>query len=234
MKYKFLIIDDNLDFAKHLRKKLQQHLSNFVKEINICNDGESGIKKLMECKPEILLLDLNLPKLDGLTILEKSKNVNCSIIIISGEVPLINHIRIFDNNNVKKILIKPFPIDILLTELNYICSEKATDDLRKKIEKELSVFDFNKSSIGYRYLVECLVLACKHPCLLNNIEKDLFPQVAKIFSVQKMQTIKWSMQKTIKSMIKYTDIQKIHEYFSFNQFPSLKLFITTMHKIILN
>lgn len=234
MKYKFLIVDDNFDFAKSLNETLKQNLSNFIKEIDICNDGESAIKELIETKPDILLLDLKLPKLNGLAVLEKSKNIDWAVIIISGEVPLINHIRIFDNSNVKKILIKPFSVNILVSELNYICSKKNIDTLRKEIEKELSVFDFNKSSIGYRYLVECLLLAYKDSHLLNNIEKDLFSQVAKIFGIKNTQAVKWSMQKAIKSMIKYTDSQKIHQYFSFNQTPSLKLFITTIHKIILN
>lgn len=233
MKYKFLIIDDNLDFAKNLREKLQQHLSNFVKEINICNDGESGIKELMEIKPDILLLDLNLPKLNGLTILEKTKNINCSIIVVSGEVSLINHIRILDNNNIKKILIKPFHINILIDEIDYICSEKIYDTFQKKVEKELNIFDFNKSSIGYRYLIECLILVCKEPHLLNNIERELFPQVAKVFGVKKTQTIKWCMQKTVKSMIKYTDKKTIACYFPSVSNPSLKLFITTLNTILL-
>lgn len=233
MKYKFLIIDDNINFAKNLSNGLQQNLSNFVQKVDICNDGETGIKELIETKPDFLLLDLKLPKLNGLSILEKSKNMVCSIIVISGEVPLINHIRILDNSNVKKILIKPFPINILVNEINYICSEKIDDTFRKKIRKELSVFEFNIGCISYQYLVECLLLSCKHPYLLNNIEKDLFPRAAKILGVKNPQTIKWDIQKTIKSMIKYTEKQKVLKYFS-RQTPSLKLFIATLSQSILN
>ncbi len=38
MKYKFLIIDDNINFAKNLSNGLQQNLSNFVQKVDICKE----------------------------------------------------------------------------------------------------------------------------------------------------------------------------------------------------
>ena len=38
MKYKFLIIDDNINFAKNLSNGLQQNLSNSLQKVEICKE----------------------------------------------------------------------------------------------------------------------------------------------------------------------------------------------------
>ena len=233
MKYTILIIDDNKQFTNHLQQILLQEISNLIKNIYVYNNSEKVINDIEQLKPDILLLDLKMPKVDGFKILEKIKNKKIMTIIISGEPFLINNIELYNSQNIKKIYIKPFKNEQLIKCLKYICNEKEQEIIQEDIENELCIFKFNKGSIGYKYLVKCLVKTYENSSILNNIEKELFPIIAKEVQVKKVENIKWSIQKTIKSMIRYTNKEKIAEYFPNIKIPTPKLFITTLNNIIL-
>lgn len=232
MKYKFLIVDDDLNLAVNLSKIIKENMFNFIETVNICDNGAKAIKEIDKVKPDILLLDLKMPKANGLTVIDKIKEKSIVVIIMSGEVSMINSLKIFNSKNVKKIYIKPFLFEHLINELKYICYEKDNENIIKNIKNELSNFEFNKNSIGYQYLVECLLNAYKNPESLNNIEKNLFPLVAKKFRVDKIQNVKWCIQKSMKSMIRYTDRKKIIKYFPSREIPTIKLFIITLNNLI--
>jgi len=63
---KILIIEDDTFFQKLYQSKL--HEKGF--EVEIANDGEEGIEKIHTFKPDILLLDLIMPKKNGFEVLE--------------------------------------------------------------------------------------------------------------------------------------------------------------------
>lgn len=67
---KVLIIEDD----KFLRELMSRKLSSEGFETVEAIDGESGIKKIKEEKPEIVLLDLILPGIDGFEVLAKVKD----------------------------------------------------------------------------------------------------------------------------------------------------------------
>lgn len=233
MKYKFLIVDDDANMAVNLSKIIKENMPNLIENIKICNDGVETIEEIDKEKPDILLLDLKMPKANELTVIDKISEENIEIIIISGEASLINSLTIFNSKNIKKIYIKPFLSEHLIGELKYICHKKEEEYIRNKAEDELCVFSFNKCSIGYKYLIECLVKTYEREELLVNIEKDLFPLIAQKFHIKKIQNIKWSIQKTIKSMIRYTDTEKVYSYFPNTETLTPKLFIMTLNKLII-
>ncbi|MCX6720897.1 MAG: response regulator [Candidatus Staskawiczbacteria bacterium] len=70
MKKNILIIEDDSFFVELISKKL------FSKEFSILSakDGEEGIKKAKEEKPDLILLDLLLPVMDGYEVLSTLKN----------------------------------------------------------------------------------------------------------------------------------------------------------------
>jgi DNA-binding response OmpR family regulator len=66
---KILIIEDDTLLAKMYQTKLA--MEGFISEI-AC-DGEEGIKLVKSLKPDLILLDLMLPKVDGFTVLATIK-----------------------------------------------------------------------------------------------------------------------------------------------------------------
>lgn len=77
MEENILIIEDD----KFLRELISRKLINEAFKIEEAIDGEEGLKKLQEIKPDLILLDLILPGLDGFEVLERIKdNPSTSII----------------------------------------------------------------------------------------------------------------------------------------------------------
>ena len=68
---KILIVDDDLTFQKTMSAKLLT--LNY--EVLLASDGEMGLKSALSEKPDLILLDIKMPKLDGMGFL-KALNAN--------------------------------------------------------------------------------------------------------------------------------------------------------------
>ena len=69
MAKKILIIEDD----KFLRELISRKLSDEGFNIQEAVDGEEGLKKIKEGKPDLILLDLILPSIDGFEVLSRMK-----------------------------------------------------------------------------------------------------------------------------------------------------------------
>ena len=72
---KLLIIDDEVEFASTLCQRLQ--LRGF--DATYVDSGTEGLAVLSKIQPDIVLLDLKMPDMNGLDVLEKIKQYNQSI-----------------------------------------------------------------------------------------------------------------------------------------------------------
>ncbi|MCK5211867.1 response regulator, partial [Candidatus Parcubacteria bacterium] len=77
-----LIIEDEKLLLDVLSKKLERENYNILTAV----DGEDGAKKIIKHKPDLVLLDMVLPSLDGYDILQKIKDekLDVPVIIISN------------------------------------------------------------------------------------------------------------------------------------------------------
>jgi len=79
-----LVVEDD----KFLRELIVQKLSKEGYDVSEAVDGETGIKKIREEKPELVLLDLILPGIDGFEVLkqakEDSETAGVPVIILSN------------------------------------------------------------------------------------------------------------------------------------------------------
>ena len=66
-KYKILIVEDEPQLQQLLGDKMESK----GWEIKMALDGEIGLKKIEESLPDLIILDLRMPKIDGFTMLEK-------------------------------------------------------------------------------------------------------------------------------------------------------------------
>ncbi len=71
MKKKILVVDDEKDFC-HFVKKALEATEEF--KVTTANEGEDGIKKAKELLPDLIILDVMMPKMGGYEVAEALKN----------------------------------------------------------------------------------------------------------------------------------------------------------------
>ena len=69
---KVLVVDDEAEFLNILRNRLEAD----GYEVVTASDGEEALQKVKSEKPDIVLLDIQMPKLDGLKTLEKIRKIS--------------------------------------------------------------------------------------------------------------------------------------------------------------
>jgi DNA-binding response OmpR family regulator len=102
-----LIIEDELDIAELIKQELTD--GAFLCKVHIESDGEEGLRRSLEWRPDIVILDLGLPKLHGLAILRRvvSELPHTKICIISADPSLESRINCL-NEGADDYLQKPF------------------------------------------------------------------------------------------------------------------------------
>jgi len=84
-----LVADDNMHYSKNLINYLMSK-NNEIRLINVSTDGQEVINNICTQTIDILMLDLKMPRLSGIQVLEKIKELklekNPIIIVVSGEV----------------------------------------------------------------------------------------------------------------------------------------------------
>ena len=121
---KVLIIDDFEESSEILKEHLE--LSGF--NVQVACDGESGISVADRFRPDLILLDIMLPRMDGWEVMEKLRNKNASTI----QIPVIlmtAYVSLQEDNDRKRaadmgacgFLKKPFGLNDLLTKVQTNC-----------------------------------------------------------------------------------------------------------------
>ena len=95
MAKKILVIEDD----KFLRKIITRKLLKEGYEVFEAIDGEEGMKGLQENKPDLVLLDLVLPEIDGFEVLAKMK-----IIPAISKIPVIVLSNLGEKKDIEKAL----------------------------------------------------------------------------------------------------------------------------------
>ena len=81
MKKRALIVEDNYEFAITLFNYIKEN-NEFIDLINIASNGEDALKYVIDLKLDSVLLDLKIPKLDGIEFLKSVRNLNLDIFIM--------------------------------------------------------------------------------------------------------------------------------------------------------
>ncbi len=95
MAKKILIVEDEEIVLGLLQKKLSQE----GYEVSVARDGEEGLKKMMEIKPDLVLLDVVMPKMGGFEVMEEMqrdrelKKIPVIVVSNSGQPVEIDKVR---------------------------------------------------------------------------------------------------------------------------------------------
>lgn len=123
-KERILIIDDEKEVRRLLRVTLTAH--NFL--IDESEDGNTGVRKVAFFKPDLILLDLSLPDIDGLEILKQIREFSAAPIIILSVRGNENDKVLALDSGADDYIIKPFSIGELLARIRTAIRHSKIED----------------------------------------------------------------------------------------------------------
>ncbi len=105
---KILIVDDEKGVADMLRSYFE--MQSF--QVSVAYSGTDALKQA-ERSPDLVLLDINMPDLDGLTVCEKIRAyISCPILFLTARIETSDKIRGFQAG-ADDYIVKPFDLDEL-------------------------------------------------------------------------------------------------------------------------
>lgn len=121
MVYKLLVVDDDKD----IRETLESRLLREGYEVSIASDGEEALVKVREDNPDVVILDLMLPKLNGFDVLKEIREKYIDkwrpVIILSAKTELESLKKCY-NLEADHYLTKPCSIEKLLRGIETMIS----------------------------------------------------------------------------------------------------------------
>jgi DNA-binding NtrC family response regulator len=79
-KISILIIDDEVELSQSLSEMLKEEEEEYG--VSVANSGKEGLAKIKEEVPDLVLLDIKMPEMNGIETLEKIKTINKDILVI--------------------------------------------------------------------------------------------------------------------------------------------------------
>ncbi|MCX5665537.1 MAG: response regulator [Candidatus Omnitrophica bacterium] len=122
-KKRLLLVDDEVDFAELVRTRLEDN--NY--EVIVAYDGEDGLEKAEREEPDLIILDIMLPKISGFDVCRKLKIdenfKNIPIIMLSAKFQP-NDITFGKAMGADAYITKPFEPQVLIEKIRELLDKK--------------------------------------------------------------------------------------------------------------
>ena len=114
MSKKILIIDDEPEMVELIKLRLQ---ANNL-EVITASEGEEGLDKMIKDKPDLVILDIMMPNMDGYSFLRETRRdpfiAKIPIIVLTAKPDMKD---LFGLEGIKDYIIKPFEADELMQKI---------------------------------------------------------------------------------------------------------------------
>jgi len=202
-KIQVVIADDNREFGDILCEYLSNQ--NDIEIVGVARDGLEAFDLITTKMPDIAVLDIIMPHLDGLGVLEKVNSIQMSkkplFIILSavGQDKITQRALAL---GAEYYVVKPFDMDVLVSRIRqlkdvnqatvlksehisdvkpsyHISSPKNIEVEVTNIMHEIGVPAHIK---GYQYLRDAIMMVVKDLDIINSITKQLYPSIAREYN----------------------------------------------------
>ncbi len=198
-KIKVGIADDNREFCDVLTEYFQD--KEDIDLVFVSHDGFKTIENIKSKQPEILILDMVMPHLDGLGVLETINNIELDkyprTIVLSavGQEPITQKAI---SLGAEYYIVKPFNLDVLMKRIYQLSGIDDSDGkmkyaraiLRNGNDEDAKGLEVEITNIiheigvpahikGYHYLRDAIIMVVEDIELLGAVTKELYPAIAR-------------------------------------------------------
>ena len=227
-KVKILIADENRDFRRVCREKL---LQLGYRDVIEAQNGEEALVKISKDRPDIVLMDIWLSKIDSLQIL---KTVNAEK-LLPEQKPSFIMTSVVNNQNVffeatesgaDYCMLKPLNYQTVGERIIRLIAQKKNarnlsgipatmgHDLESQVTKIIHQIGVPAHIKGYQYLRFAIIMTINDNDVINSVTKILYPTVAKEFG-----TTSSRVERAIRHAIEVAwdrgDIDTLNSYFGY-------------------
>jgi YesN/AraC family two-component response regulator len=121
-KYHLLVVDDDPEIRKYLRQELEPFY-----HVDVCSDGAEAHKFILTRKPDLVLTDIIMPHMDGITLCRKIKsnsNVHHIPVVLVSACSKEEDILMGTESGAEAYVIKPFNIQLLISTLHSLMENR--------------------------------------------------------------------------------------------------------------
>ena len=200
LKVKIGIADDNRDFCDVLTCFLTKQ--DEIEISFIVHDGIQTVEAIKKQAPDVLILDMIMPHMDGLGVLEAINMLEHDVfpkIIVLSAVGQETFTRKAISMGADYYIVKPFNLNILLKRINQLAGNEKGDDKNHAAERtvinnhaetrrndlEIDITNMiHEVGVpahikGYQYLRDAITMVVDDMDLLGAVTKELYPSIAK-------------------------------------------------------
>jgi len=185
-----LIADNSEELCKQLTTALQ-HSQGF-QVVGTTNDGEATLRAISESHPDVVVLDMMMPKGDGISILKAMSTMDRRPVTLATSAFITEYVaNAAADLGVRYLMLKPCDISALVERLEELRVQGSRRVLLPRKQEKNSIESMVTGIIheigvpahikGYQYLREAIIIAVNDMDVINAITKVLYPQVAKTF-----------------------------------------------------
>ena len=200
-----LIADDNQEFSHTLSTYINSQ--DDMEVIGMAKDGNEAMDMITNTNPDVVLLDVIMPHLDGLGVLEEIRDMKNEKKPISIMLSAVGQDKVTQKAislGAEYYVVKPFDIELLIKRIREIKFFKPNQSTNNFITKEVKqqYIDLSKDAgkkeenlealvtniihevgvpahiKGYQYLREAIMMVVNDIDVINQITKSLYPKIA--------------------------------------------------------
>lgn len=184
-----MVADDNPQFTRSVQEAVEREPG--MEWVGAVADGWSALARISEWVPDVLLLDLVMPHLDGFGVLEALRRepaqdrVKVLVVSAFGQEELIERAMAL---GAQYYCMKPLELGVLLQRVREVVQaptfppRPARDPrMEEQVSRMMSELGVPAHYKGYLYLREAILQVHERPELLSRITKGLYPAVARRF-----------------------------------------------------
>lgn len=124
MREKIMVIDDDIKITSMLRRSLA--FEGY--EVSTASDGQEGLKGILEKNPDLIILDLMMPKVDGWEVCRRirASGLSTPILMLTAKDEVSDRVKGLDLG-ADDYLVKPFALEELLARVRALLRRKLAE-----------------------------------------------------------------------------------------------------------